>query len=185
MGPELLAAGAILSGVSTVLGGVTQYQAMNAQAEAGRRQADMQGQWQERQAQESRAAAQRGAARNLKQAAFAQSRLKAVAGASGSGVDDPTVMDLWGDVEKEGRVNAGNTMAAGEQKAAGLNYQADLGRWGADANGAIKEASATGTLIGGLLSGGGRMVGGFGGNGFGAMSARYADPNPTTNYRYG
>ena len=74
-------------------------------------------------------------------------------------------MDLWGDIEKEGQYNASQVTTAGEQRAAGMNYQAALDKWGADANARIKRSGAKSTLIGGLLEAAGKGIGG--------MAARY------------
>lgn len=183
MGPELLVGSALLGGGSTILGGISSFITGNAQADADRQKADIESKWAERQALDVRAAAQRGAQQNLKQATLAGSRLNALAGSSGSGVDDPTVVGLAGDIDKEGRLNSENTLASGEQKATGINYQADLNKWTTDANASIKESAATSTLIGGLLSGGSQIAGM--GRGYGAMAGRYGQPSYQSNYRYG
>jgi hypothetical protein len=160
---------ATVAAVATAAGtAVTAYgssQSMKSQAEADQRRAAIEGQWAERRALEERSAAQRGAGEETRKAKLAQSRLTALAGASGGGSSDPTIMDLWGDIEKEGEYNARQVTAAGEQKATGMEYQADLDMWSADANARIKRAGANTTLIGGLLSSAGQLSGG--------MSARY------------
>lgn len=155
---------AIASAGATALGAVGQSQAMNAQADADQRRADIEAQWADRRAKDERAAAQRGASEETRKARLAQSRLTAVAGGSGGG-QDGTVMDLWGDIEKEGQYNASQVTTAGEQRAAGMNYQAALDKWGADANARIKRSGAKSTLIGGLLEAAGKGIGG--------MAARY------------
>lgn len=156
-----------IGGAVATIGGVA---ASQNQAAAAQQKADIEGRWAERRAGEERASAQRGAFEEKRKAGLAQSRLMAVAGASGTSPADQSVMDLWGDIEKEGDLNAANVTAGGEQRAGGLKYGADLNRWSADANARIAKASATPTLIGGLLSNAGQ----FGREYFGSrMAARY------------
>lgn len=160
MGPELILATTLLSGAAAGYQAISSSKAMNAQAAADTQKARIEGEWADRRAGEERAAAQRTALTEKRKADLAQSRLTAVAGASGSGAADPTVLDLWGDIGKEGQLNQQNVTAAGEQRASGLEFQGDLGNWTADANARIKRASAQSTLIGGLLGAGSTMAGG-------------------------
>ena len=169
MGPEVMAglalASAGLGAAGTVYAAKNQADTMRQQAEADKTRAAIESDWLERRALEERGAGQRAASEELRKAKIAQSRLTALAGGSGSGATDPTVMDLWGDIEKEGQYNAKAVQTGAEQKGAGMNYQANLDRWTADANARIKSAAANRTLIGGLLSGAGQ----FGS----AMASRY------------
>ena len=64
-------------------------------------------------------------------------------------------MDLWGDIDTEGRVNAGVAQAMSQQKADGIQYQAALDRWKADSQKKIANVSAIGTILGGTLKAGG------------------------------
>lgn len=174
-----------------VLGAVSTSNAMRAQAKVDQERSAAQGQWAERRAQEELASSQRSADQRMREGKLAESRLQATAGASGSKATDPTVMNLFGGIESEARVNAGNEMAAGQQKAAGLKYGADLDKWAADANAAIKNSAADSTLIGGILSGVGAMGTGMSkaGLGFSSMGLRYANYDPawsnTQVYKYG
>ena len=127
------------------------------QGNAAQSQAKAQQAWADRQADEEMAAGQRAAAEEQRKAKYAQSKLMAVAGASGSGASDPTVMNIWGDIEKEGRVNAGVAQAMSQQRADGINYQAALDRWTADSNAKIGKVSAIGTILGGV----GNAYGGY------------------------
>lgn len=171
MDPVTMAAvSAVVTAVGTGVAAYGSSQAMKAQASADRQRADIEAAWNERRAGEERATAQRAASEEARKARLAQSRLTAVAGGSGSGADDPTVMDLWGDISKEGDYNEAAAIAAGEQRAAGLEYQGALGQWTADANARIKESSANTTLIGGLLSSAGQAGSGYYGS---RMSMRY------------
>lgn len=169
-----LIASAALTAVGTGVAAVGQSQASNAQARADQQRANIEGQWAERRALEERSAAQRAAGEETRKARYAQSRLTALAG---DGAGDQTVMDLWGDIEKEGRYNAAQATAAGEQKATGMEYQSSLDQWGAEANSRIRRSAARTTLISGLLSAGGQFAGGmagrFGGGRSGSSYGRY------------
>jgi hypothetical protein len=176
----LAVAGSLLSAGATALGAVASSNAAKSQADAERSKAAIESQWADRRAKEERAAAQRAGMSAARERNLAQSRLVALAGAGGGRTDDATVLDLWGDIEQEGQLNIGNALAGGAQRASGIQYQADLGRWTADANAEIKEASAMPTLIGGLMSAGGQ---GMSGVAMSRMGARYR--SPSSGYRYG
>lgn len=148
--------------------------AMQAQGQADRQRAAMEGAWAERRAGEERATAQRAASEEMRKASLAQSRLTALAGASGSGTDDPTVMSLFGDIEREGQYNAQVAQTQGEMKATGMEYQSAIDQWAADRNAKIKSRSAATTLIGGLLGSAGQMQSG--------MAGRYRQPGYTQGY---
>ena len=153
---------AIVSLAGTAFSAISQYQVANAQAKAEQAAAQRQAEWQRRQALEAEAAGQRNAASKLREKRLAQSRLIAGAAASGGSATDATILDLYGDVEREGQYNARNVQTAAAQEAAGLNYAADTAIWRADANARITKAAARQTLIGGILSGVGKAVGGLG-----------------------
>lgn len=182
--PELATIGAVLGAGGTAYSAISSSQAASAQAAADRQKADLESKMMDERAKEERSGAQRVAAEELRKARFAQSRLGAVAGASGSGTTDETVMKLWGDIGKEGSYNASQATAAGEQKASGLNYQANLDRWSADANGRIKEAAGRSTLIGGLMSSAGGLASGLAGTS--KMGMRYGGyTGSDSDYTYG
>lgn len=171
-------ASAVIGAGSTMLGAVAQSNQMKAQASSAQQQADIEGKWNERQAQEQVAASQREAMGRKREASLLQSKLTATAG---DGASDKTVMDLWGGIEKEGGYNAANALAAGQQSATGLRYQANLGKWSADANARIAKQGAKATLLGGALSSASQIAGGFGQS---RMAARYGQPQGNS-YRYG
>lgn len=182
--PELATVGALLSAGGTAYSAISSSQASNAQAAADRQKADLESKMLDERAKEERSSAQRVAAEELRKARFAQSRLGAVAGASGSGTTDETVMKLWGDIGKEGSYNASQATASGEQKASGMNYQANLDRWSADANSRIKEAAGRSTLIGGLMSSAGGLANGLAGTS--KMGLRYGGyTGSESEYTYG
>lgn len=148
---------AVTTAAGTAVGAYTSYQAANAQADADKQRAAVEAQWAERRSLEERAAAQRTSGDELRKARLAQSRLGAVAGASGSGASDPTVMNLFQGIEAEGSYNAAAAKATGDQRAAGIDYQSALDRWTTDANSKIKKSAARGTLIGGMLGAAGQL----------------------------
>lgn len=164
--------------IATVLTAATTAATTVASADAQQDAAKAQQAWADRQAMEEQAAGQRQAAQELKQAKAAQSRLMAVAGASGSGASDPGVMDLWGDIDTEGRVNAGVAQAMSQQRADGITYQASLDRWKADAQKKIANVSAIGTILGGTLGAGGKY-------GTTKMAMRYGGGAPSHGTGYG
>lgn len=137
---------------AVVSAGTAAYTAV-ATGEAGQKKAAAESAWAERRANDERAAGQRQALEEKHKADLLQSRLGAVAGSSGSGAADPGVMDTWGDIERQGDVNAGTAQAMAENKANGITYQAALDRWSADANAKLGKVGAAGTLIGGLGKG--------------------------------
>jgi hypothetical protein len=61
-------------------------------------------------------------------ARYAQSRALAVAGASGAGASDPTVMNTIGDLEAEGEYRALTSLFNGEQRARSQTMQANIAR---------------------------------------------------------
>lgn len=117
-GFELLGlAGAALSGVGSIVGGIAQSNAMEAQAKAA-----------ERQASEERAASQREAIQRSKEARLVMSRQQAVAASSGAGATDPTVLKLMGDVAGQGYVNSQAAIYEGESRGRALEDQAAISR---------------------------------------------------------
>ncbi len=177
--------GIVSAGLGAIGTGVTaigQSNAMRQQAAADQQRADIEAKWTERRTQEETASAQRQASEEHRKAALAQSRLMAVAGASGSSPSDETVMKLWGDISKEGDLNARNVMAGAAQKTAGMTYQSGLDRWAADSNAAIKRSSANSTLIGGLLSGASQFGTGYYNS---RMAARYSTGGTSGGTGYG
>lgn len=141
---------------STAIGMGTSIMNANAEAEVleqqaadEQRRAQIQQENANKVALEERVVGQQKAANRMREARLAQSKLVANAGASGGSASDPTVLDLWADIESEGRFNEGQEFAAADQKAKGITYQASLDRWTADRNAAIKRASANTTRIGG------------------------------------
>ncbi len=102
------AAGAIGGGVSK--DNAARFQAQQLETAAG----------------QERAAAQRAAEEQRRQARLAGSRLQAVAGGAGS---DPTVMNLAADIAGEGEYRALTALFEGESRARGMEGQARAARY--------------------------------------------------------
>jgi type II secretory pathway pseudopilin PulG len=174
-------AAAVLSAGATMIGAVSQSNAMKAQARTDQQRAEIESQWAERRALEERAAGQRAGGEEMRKAHLAQGRLTTLAAASGGTATDPGVLDTLGDIEQEGQYNARTAEAGHQQKAAGIQYQSNLDRWTTDANARIKQSSARSTLIGGIMGAAGQVASGYAKT---PMGSRYGtDPSPS--YRYG
>jgi len=132
----------VISATSTVVGGAMQASAMRDEAA----QLDAKG-------QEELAASQRKAEARREEGRLLTSRQQALAAASGAGagVDAPSIMQLMGETSKQAEFNAQSELFGGESRKLGLKRAADNKR---------REASAT--LLGSVLSGAGRLAGGFG-----------------------
>lgn len=181
MGPELLLASTLATAGSTLIGAAGQASSMRSQAAADRQRAAYEGEWATQRANEERASGQSAAGIEMRKAQLAQSKLTTLAGASGGGAADPTVLKLMGDIETEGRVNAGMATAGAEQKAAGIEHQSAVDQWVADTNARIKNSTANTTLIGGILG----AAGGAGQSYYKSrMGARYGG-DPQQSYAYG
>lgn len=94
-----------------------------------------------------RASSQRRAIDERRQAKLAQSRGLAVAGASGGGIDDPTVLNLLSGIGGEGEYRALTALYEGEESARGMEAEAAARRRGAKA-----------TKTAGLLKGAGSII---------------------------
>lgn len=113
-------------------------------------------------AAQERAAASRDASSKAKEGRIAQSRLQAVASASGGGATDPTVLELAGDISKEANVQSRELMRQGLEKGQMLEYK---GRVGVD----MANAQSRMTILGGI----GNMIGGVAEN-FGGLSDAFS-----------
>jgi len=75
---------------------------------------------------QERASSQRAFLEQRRQTALAVSRAKAVSGASGGGVGDPTSLDIYGGIVQEGEFGAQTALFEGESAASLLTSQAAL-----------------------------------------------------------
>jgi hypothetical protein len=94
-----------------------------SQAEAGKAQAaqiKLQGIQDDRDANAALAEAQGQAANERRRAKILRSRALALAGASGTSVDSPSIVDALDSIEEEGEIRALNSLYEGNYLAAGL-----------------------------------------------------------------
>lgn len=141
------------------------------QGNAAKASADFQAAQQEQQAGQQRAAAQRQAIEQRRQSRVLESRARAVAGASGAGVGDPTVVNELADIKNVGEFNALTALFQGEESATGLEMAAESARREGAASRQASRINAAGTLIGGAAS----FYDRYGGGSFGS-------PSPTSKF---
>lgn len=143
---------------STAFSAVNQLQAGKAQQKAADHPAD-----QARQAAgQERAAAQREAIEQRRQGGFIASRAQAVGAASGAG--GAGLENILGDIGAEGEFRALSSMFMGEERARGLEMQADVKEFeGKEARRASRMGAITTALRGGAKAAGiGHDAGYFG-----------------------
>lgn len=116
----LATAAAIASAAATAVSAVGSIMSGKAQDSASRFQAGQMKQ----QAGQERAAAQRTAIEQRRQAGLANSRVKALAAASGGGATDPSVINIETANAGAGEYNALSALYQGEEKARGLEMGA-------------------------------------------------------------
>lgn len=117
-----LVGGTVLQAAGSIAAGRAEQQAANARARALEHQAAQARQT----AGQERAASQRDAIEERRRARLIKSRALAVAAGSGAGAGDPTVENILGDIGEEGEFRALNELFIGEERARGLETQADL-----------------------------------------------------------
>lgn len=133
-----LTAGTILQGAGQVFGAI-----------GGKRSADFEADQMKAQAGQERASSQRQAGEDRRQKRMVQSRLTAMAAASGGGASDPTVVDIAGDLETEGEYRALSSLWEGEERARGL-----------EAGAASRKMEGKQKLMGGLTGAAGTILSG-------------------------
>lgn len=142
------AVGASISVLDSVGQGMQQRSAAREQrriADYNRQLAERQAENLEQSAGQERATAQRSAINQRRQTAAAMSRAQAVAGASGAGALDPTIVNILGDIGFEGDYREGVAGFEGESRGQALEYEATLNRLTGDSNLAAGYASAANT----------------------------------------
>lgn len=136
--PIALTVGAgLLSAGGTIIGA-------KGEAKELRKQADQL----EVKAGQERAASQRRAIEQKRQADLLSSRAIAVAAASGASVDDPTVLNILADIEGEGEYRALTALYEGEDEARGLEFEARARRREAKNTKKAARFKAAGSIIG-------------------------------------
>lgn len=137
--------GWVASGVSAI-GGLMSAEGTLAAGEGEKEAAYAEANQMETQAGQVRAQSQRAAVEDRRQGRLAQSRAQALAAASGAGATDPTVLNIIGDLEKEGEYRALSDLYAGDSQAQSLEYGAKVRRkTGKQIQGAY-QMQAAGTL---------------------------------------
>jgi len=127
---------AIASVGSSLLGGRSakkaakkEARALEAQGKAEQEGAYFEAAQMETAAGQQQAVAQRNAQEELRKSEVLQSRALAVAGASGAGVNDPTVLKILSDFAAEGQLAADTQLYSGDEAARNLKLQAKVTRW--------------------------------------------------------
>jgi len=152
--------GGIVQSVGTNVGSTGTYlegRSAQASAEAQAGQLD-------RNAAQLRAQGQFMGEEELRKARLIQSRIIAVAGASGASVVDPTVLNIIGRNAAEGSLAAATRRYDAESKAQDMNYQAEIRRYEGRAHAQAARWSAIGSSVSGIGSMLGSMGGGMGGS---------------------
>lgn len=154
-------AGTAISAVGSIAQGGAQSGAMRAQAQ----QSDYQAKVLQQNAGQARATSQAQAVVERRNAAYAMSRARAVAAASGGGATDPTVVNVEAKIGQQGEYNALSRLYSGEEAARGMEGEASLKQYeatqyetGADTSMATGMIGAVGQALSGtssLMKGGG------------------------------
>lgn len=152
---------AVASIGGSVLGGLGAMQA----GKAANVNAKFQAAQLEQQAGQERASSQRVALEERRRAKITASNAQAAAAASGGSATDPTVLNITGDIAKQGEYNALSALFEGEEKARGLGLQASSTRMEG------KQAKRAG-----MISGISTIVGGVGGS----LMSKYAPTGAST-----
>lgn len=148
-----LAAAAPYIGLASA--GVSAY----SQAQAGKAQAaqlKLQSIQDEREANAALVEAQGQAATERKRAKILRSRALALAGASGTSVDSPSIVDALDSIDTEGELRALNSLYEGDYMAAGLRSGALTKRRTASATRAAGNMNALATGLNGVMTFAGR-----------------------------
>jgi hypothetical protein len=140
--------GGLISGAGEIRAGQAAKQSADFQAEQMRRNADA-----------TESASQRAAAGELRKSQFIQSRALAVAGASGGGVLDPTVLNLVSGIAGEGALAAETELYNGRVNAQGMRTQAMATAYEGLQRKRASKIGALTSVIGGVSSGMGNWFG--------------------------
>jgi hypothetical protein len=151
--PVLAAVSTVVGVGTSILGGIQQGAAANAQASAVKSAAEQQQTLARRAANDQRAQAQRVAIEERRRGTLAQSRALAVAGASGAGASDPTVVDLTSNLAGEGEYNALTALYNGESRAVVIENDSTANSWEADVQAASLRAQGRAAKTAGIVGG--------------------------------
>lgn len=101
---------------------------------------------------QERAKSQYAAQEQRRQAALVSSRARAVAGASGGGATDPTIVDITSELAGEGEYRALTAMYEGEDRARGIVSQGNADAYSAKASGHTGFMSGMSNVLSGATS---------------------------------
>lgn len=149
---ELATIAAVVGAVSSVAGGAVSAAGSLQQGRAAKEAADTEALQLEMKGREEFAAAQRDAFAKRKEGTLANSRLQALAAASGGGADDPTIIKLMSGISTDAEYNAQTELYGGKSRRAGLFDAASNRR---------REGQAS--LLGSRYRAGAALLGGIGG----------------------
>lgn len=124
MAQALAVAGMVAGTVGTLVSSESQASAAKAAGKDANRVAKWEAAQMERNAGQERAASQREAIEERRRGRLAVSRARAVAGASGAGVSDPTVTNILADLASQGETNALTALWEGEESARNMEFGA-------------------------------------------------------------
>jgi len=159
--------GLALTAVATYMKSNAQKQAGQAEQMAANYEATLAGRkadYYDQQAGQYRAASQRQAIEDRRQADIAASRARAVAGASGADVSGETVARNYANIGYEGELRALTSIYQGESAAKNLEYQATLERGraaGLRYSGKVSKDLAGSQANQTLIGGAGQIMGGL------------------------
>lgn len=131
----------VVAAAGTLLGGASEKGAARSQALQL-----------EQQAGQDRASAQRAAFDQRRTARYMQSRLQALAAASGAGATDPTIVNLSNQIDTQGEYGALTAMYEGESAARGEEFAAQVARKTGSAAQTASYLKAGSTLLSGASS---------------------------------
>lgn len=114
----------------------------------------------DKRATEERAASQRDAEQTRRRTKMILSEQEAKAAADGGGMGG-SIADIMASTEAQGKLSEERDYYLGESRAAGLNEQAAMTRWGAGANAAASKYKAKSDYTGTLLETAAKGAGGF------------------------
>lgn len=97
---------------------------------------------------QQRAAGQRAGAEEIRSKDLLMSKMLAMAGASGGGMSDPTLINLFAQAETEGKLAADTAMYNAESQALGMEKQAVATVAAGRARKKASQLSAFGSLLG-------------------------------------
>lgn len=137
---------AISAGTALVSGGIAAAGTI-AQGNAQMQAAKAEQQQLARMASEEMAVSTREAGAKAKEIRTLQSRGQAVAAASGAGATDETVLELMGNVARDGNVQTRDILRSGQVKGDDLMYRGRVGTSAAKVNRSLSRLTATGQMV--------------------------------------